>query len=197
METTFIVYEIVNLVNGKKYVGCSADYKSRWKHHKHLLRLNNHANTYLQQSWNKYSENNFEFNILFQFDSETEMFDKEHELITLNRADCYNLSEGGKGGSKGTKWSIESRNKLSESKKKTAKLVMTDEVKKRISESKKGSVMPDNTKQALLKSKQKPVSMYSIRYPSIKDASIALNITNSKAWRMVYDVKFKECYLCK
>ena len=197
MDNKFIVYEILNTSSNKRYIGCSSDVSARWVHHKHCLKLNKHNNSYLQSAWNKYGEDSFIFTILYNFDSKELMFNKEKELIELDVSKFYNLSAGGKGGTNGTKWSEQSKAKLSATKKLTAKKVMTQEVKDRISQSKKGSKMNMNTKLALLKAKQKKCSVYSIEYNSIKEAAISNNITLSKMRRMILNPKIKECYLCK
>ncbi len=195
MDNKFIVYEILNTSTNKRYIGCSSDIKNRWNHHRHCLRLNKHGNSYLQRAWNKYGENIFIFTILYSFNSEELMFHKEKELIELDANNFYNLSAGGIGGSSGHKWSEKSRAKLSATKKLTAKKVMTQEVKDRISESRKGTKMHKNTKTALLKAKQKKCSVYSIEYDSIKEAAISNNITSSKMRRMILNPNIKECYL--
>ena len=66
-DTTKIsgVYKIVNKINGKYYVGSSNDIiKTRWKKHRYMLRKNKHSNPKLQNAWNKYGEENFEFIIV-------------------------------------------------------------------------------------------------------------------------------------
>lgn len=195
MDNKFTVYEILNTSSNKRYIGCSSDVDARWNYHKHCLRLNKHGNNYLQHAWNKYGEDSFIFTILYNFDSKELMFNKEKELIELDANNFYNLSAGGRGGSSGFKWSDKSKAKLSTTKKLTAKKVMTQEVKDRISQSKKGHKMHMKTKIALLKSKQKKCSVYSIEYDSIKEAAISNNISLSKMRRMILNPKIKECFL--
>jgi len=57
------IYKIINKVNGKYYIGSSNDIKGRWSEHKNDLKANRHDNDYLQKSWNKYGEENFEFEV--------------------------------------------------------------------------------------------------------------------------------------
>lgn len=59
------VYKILNIVNNKFYIGSSSkSIENRWNIHRWHLRLNNHHNSKLQNSWNKYGEQVFEFSIL-------------------------------------------------------------------------------------------------------------------------------------
>lgn len=58
------VYKILNKVNFKFYIGSSVDIYKRWETHRLGLNSNSHQNEYLQNSWNKYKEENFEFLIL-------------------------------------------------------------------------------------------------------------------------------------
>ena len=59
------VYIIVNIINKKVYVGSTTDsFKNRWKNHRKLLKKGIHPNNYLQNSWNKYTENMFVFSII-------------------------------------------------------------------------------------------------------------------------------------
>ena len=58
------VYCIINILDNKKYIGSSKNIYSRWFKHKANLRGNYHPNSYLQNAWNKYGEENFHFIIL-------------------------------------------------------------------------------------------------------------------------------------
>lgn len=59
------VYEILCIPTGKKYIGSTTQsFRKRLNHHICLLRLNKHKNKYLQNSFNKYGEENFKINIL-------------------------------------------------------------------------------------------------------------------------------------
>lgn len=55
------VYFIINLINGKYYVGSAVNLLSRWRIHSSMLNRNKHDNSYLQNAWNKYGEEAFEF----------------------------------------------------------------------------------------------------------------------------------------
>lgn len=59
------VYQIRNLVTGQMYVGSTKkSFKHRLACHLRKLRNNKHVSLYLQNSWNKYGEENFVFEIV-------------------------------------------------------------------------------------------------------------------------------------
>lgn len=109
------IYCIENLVNGKKYIGQSVNIDARWAKHKSELNDNKHFNDYLQKSWNKYGQDNFNFYVL-EFCNIEQLDEREIYYInfykTLNRDKGYNLMSGG---TFGRKYSIESREKMSQS----------------------------------------------------------------------------------
>ena len=95
------IYKIINIINNKIYIGQSVDIKRRWNDHKSELRRNSHHNIYLQQSWNKYGEENFKFEVIefnksFTTDDLNELeiyyIDK---LKTCDNNFGYNLTQGG------------------------------------------------------------------------------------------------------
>lgn len=76
------IYCIVNTSNNYLYLGSTKNFWNRWREHYYQLRKGTHHSSYLQNSWNKYKESNFEFRIL-------EICDKK-ELLDLE--DMYLLS---------------------------------------------------------------------------------------------------------
>lgn len=113
MNIIYYVYKIENLCNNKKYIGCSKHGKTRFKQHRSLLNKNKHKNQYLQNSWNKYGEDNFDFIIVSEHTSEKDMLLKEIELI-MECNDCYNIAEGGLGGDTTKNYTTEQKKSLSE-----------------------------------------------------------------------------------
>lgn len=101
------IYEIINKVNGHKYIGQSRNIYQRINEHKSLLKNQKHLYkngepTLLQRAWNKYGEENFEFKIL-QLCHSNKLNEREKYWINYyntNRADGgdgYNLNNGGGG----------------------------------------------------------------------------------------------------
>ena len=58
------VYAIINKTNNKFYIGSSIGIQTRWWNHLVDLRQNKHENSHLQNSFNKYGEENFCFQII-------------------------------------------------------------------------------------------------------------------------------------
>jgi len=60
------IYEIKNIKNNNIYIGSTNNFKKRFLNHRLDLRKNKHHSKHLQNAWNKYGEENFEFNILLK-----------------------------------------------------------------------------------------------------------------------------------
>jgi len=90
------IYKIVNKINGKYYVGSSADILSpnigRWYKHKWMLKNNNHDNIHLQRAWNKYGGDSFEFKIV-EYIEPAKLIGEEQKYLDdakLNKNAVYN-----------------------------------------------------------------------------------------------------------
>ncbi len=59
------IYQIRNLINNKIYIGSASYFNSRFARHRFDLKNNRHHSIVLQRAWNKYSEQNFVFEVLF------------------------------------------------------------------------------------------------------------------------------------
>ena len=94
------IYGIRNKINNHVYIGkTSMNFGDRWDSHKSLLRNNKHFNNYLQNAWNKYGENNFEFIVVEECSNE-QINERERYYIKLYRDQglSYNIADGGEGG---------------------------------------------------------------------------------------------------
>lgn len=63
------VYAIVHRDSGRAYVGSTTrTFEKRWRHHKLLLNSNRHHSRFLQNTWNKYGAESFDFRVLLACD---------------------------------------------------------------------------------------------------------------------------------
>lgn len=87
------IYSITNNVSGKRYIGQTTNYRVRKSKHFTQLRNNCHYNSHLQNSWNKYKESNFSFELLEECE-DFQLYLKEGYWIqyynTLNSTFGYN-----------------------------------------------------------------------------------------------------------
>jgi hypothetical protein len=137
----YTIYQTTNKNNGKIYIG---------KH-----QTENPNDSYLgsgislRNAIKKYGIENFEKIILFDFDTEQEMNNKEREIITeefVKRKDTYNKGVGGEGGPhfRGKKHSLESRQKMGIPGRK-----FSQEVRQKISEANKKRNVSEETRKKL------------------------------------------------
>lgn len=141
------IYTITNKINGKFYLGKTNNFLYRMSKHKYTLRNKIHINEHLQRAWDKYGEENFEFEILEEYDVE-HLVSMEHywcnllDAFNYNRA--YNIRPTHPFG-KATN-SIEMREKV---KKALTGKKLSDEHKLKLSLAKKGKKLSDETKQKM------------------------------------------------
>lgn len=95
------IYIITNKVNKNSYIGKAKNIQNRFDRHLKSLRTDKHYNKHLQNSFNKYGETNFVFDVLEQC-CEEELNDREKYWIKYYRENniCYlfNITDGGDGG---------------------------------------------------------------------------------------------------
>lgn len=94
------IYIIKNKINGKFYVGSASNVTRRWQGHKYTLNRNINPCTRLQNAWNKYGENNFEFILLEKIEfttnnkEEIKIILEEREQLYLDSLDAVNKDKG-------------------------------------------------------------------------------------------------------
>ena len=89
-EQPSCVYQIINLINNKVYIGETTRGELRWEQHLRGLRGNYHPNSLLQEDFNKYGEEAFEWSILKEFEDE----DKNNLLLEEARTIQQHINEG-------------------------------------------------------------------------------------------------------
>ena len=97
MRKTMGIYAIVNKINGKKYIGSSSNIKKRINKHFYLLKSNKHFSHHLQNSWNKYGPENFDWHIVCAVDDVNCLLDVEQKYLddmqVWEREYGYNVSK--------------------------------------------------------------------------------------------------------
>lgn len=114
------IYRIVNLINGKLYIGSTASeggFKKRWSYHLDGLRHNKHHSIHLQRAWNKYGEQSFVFEIIEIIEDLSIILKREQyyldSLKSWDRKIGYNICIIA-GSSLGVKKTVEEKLKQSE-----------------------------------------------------------------------------------
>ena len=83
------IYMIINIENGNKYIGSSKSIKERLQNHIWHLNKGTHNNGHLQNAWNKYGYQKFDYGILCICD-EKDRFEKEQYFINIFNPE-YNI----------------------------------------------------------------------------------------------------------
>lgn len=108
------IYAIVNLSNGKRYVGSSADIQKRWRVHRRDLKNSNHHSVKLQRAFEKYGAENLDFQILEHVPDKAQLEVREQYWIDFYQASTrmgYNLCPVA-GNCSGLKASEETKQKM-------------------------------------------------------------------------------------
>lgn len=164
------VYQIKNIMNNKIYIGSSFDVFERLLTHIRKLKNNKHTNKHLQNAWNKYGFNNFEFEILEKCETNKDIL-LQKEQIYLNLFKSWDRTIG------------YNRNKIANSSLGIKRSIETIEKMKKVGLGKepwnKGQTTCNETriKQSLKKNKFKksieridPITGEIKEYQSLKDA---------------------------
>lgn len=190
------VYKITNLINNKIYVGSSNDLNYRKSMHFSKLKHNNHINKHLQNSFNKYGRENFIFEIIEECE-ECEEYENIKELL-LNKEQYYidtltpqyNIlviagSSLGYNHSEETKIKISNSTKGKEKSKEHRESMKGCQIGKIVSEETKQK-LKDYAKVRPTPSRQVKVIVNDIIYNTLKEATIANNLTRGQ---MQYRIK--------
>lgn len=89
------VYQIVNTVNGKRYVGSTIDFYRRQYNHFHDLRKGRHHSKSLQDDYNRYGEEAFAVRIIELVENHENLFDREQHYIDAFKPEYNVMMEAG------------------------------------------------------------------------------------------------------
>jgi len=91
------IYQIQNKINNKIYIGSAIDIYNRLHKHVSDLKKNKHHSIHLQRAWNKYGENNFDFNIVENVDNKELLIEREQYWFDIlkpyKKQIGYNISK--------------------------------------------------------------------------------------------------------
>jgi group I intron endonuclease len=140
------IYSITCKINNRKYIGQSKDIAGRWKQHLYQLRRGTHHTKSLQEDWNKYSYEDFVFQVEL-ICTKKYLSEKEIEIWDKYK-DNYN---GRPSGHVYPDHTEETKQRISKTKTGKKRGPMSEETKRKISESKKGTKTSVETKKKLSK----------------------------------------------
>lgn len=117
IDKTFGVYSIKCTIDSKLYIGStSKTFSYRWRQWKYHLRKGSASNKHLQNAWNKYGEDAFEFSVLEVIEDKEIVLEREQYYIDLrNVTDTdigYNVNKNASSHRLGSKQSEETKEKL-------------------------------------------------------------------------------------
>lgn len=109
------VYQILNKINGKRYIGSAVNFMKRWSDHRTHLIKNIHPNGYLQKSVNKYGIDSFNFEIVEKVTDLTQLLQREQYWMDYYKSSDdlfgYNIRLNAQN-NKGLKHSDETKQKM-------------------------------------------------------------------------------------
>ena len=149
MQLNSGIYKITNIVTNDCYIGSALNLRKRKSKHFSDLKLNKHFATYLQNSYNKYGIDSFQFEILVKCPKEYLIKLEQWFLDNLNPSfNTRKISEN----SLGVKYSEEAKQKISKIHKGKK---LSEDTKYKISEANKGRVFSEEHKLKLSQSSNK------------------------------------------
>ncbi len=167
------IYKIVNTINGHKYVGSAVDMKKRWKRHLYELEASKHHSPKLQNAWNKYGEDAFEFSVIEECERARKVLlgREQYWMDTLESygPSGYNIAKHAANPMLGRAHTTETREKMSDAQKgkiiseetraklSAAATNSSPETRKKISDARKGKKASAQTRAKMsVSAKNKP-----------------------------------------
>lgn len=198
------VYLISNNVNGKCYVGSTVHLDQRRREHFSRLANNKHINTHLQNAYNKYGREAFDFEILETIDIDDNIKDKllkREQFWIDNLKPEYNILLVA-GSNLGYRHTEETKKKISES---TTGVKKSEEHAKHIREGQSGRVLTEEHKAKLSEAarhRKSPsnhaiISIDGVIYNSLKEASEATGVKYNTIQKRLKNPNFSNYYYVK
>lgn len=133
------VYQIVNTVNQKRYIGCSVNIQQRCRKHREKLTKNTHENAHLQAAWNKYGKVAFTFEVIEYCEDEIILMREDYWAkltMVTNDEYGYNIrhtdpSGKAKMSEESIKRGVESRRKIGTKMSDEGKIAISEKIKER------------------------------------------------------------------
>lgn len=198
------VYLISNNVNGKCYVGSTVHLDQRRMEHFSRLANNKHINAHLQNAYNKYGREAFDFEILETIDIDDNIKDKllkREQFWIDNLKPEYNVLLVA-GSNLGYHHTEETKKKISES---TTGVKKSEEHAKHIREGQSGRVLTEEHKAKLSEAarhRKSPsnhaiISIDGVIYNSLKEASEATGVKYNTIQKRLKNPNFSNYYYVK
>ena len=135
------IYYILNTVTGCRYVGSAINVQRRFTTHRKQLTLRKHHSAKLQNAWNKYGSDAFEFVMIESVSDKANLICREQHWIDAHSAASrtgYNISPRA-GSTLGTKRTAEAKAKMSKA---WEGRIVSEETKQKLSLASKGKSRP-------------------------------------------------------
>ena len=105
------IYKILNIITKDYYLGSSSNIQKRAYRHRNELASNTCPNSHLQNAWNKYGADNFEFSTILLCDVEHKLY-FEQGFIDLFKP-AYNKAQNATASFQGLHHTEETKRKMS------------------------------------------------------------------------------------
>lgn len=149
------IYCITNKYSGKQYIGSTSCFERRWKEHRRKLRADKHHCRHLQNAWNLYGQDAFEFAVVEVVEDLNDLISREQFWLD-NHAPEYNINPNA-ANALGRKTSDETKEKLRRAKTGTTHSEETKELLRSLSSGRKHTEeAKEKIRQAHLGRKQSP-----------------------------------------
>lgn len=190
------IYQIVNTITQRRYVGYASNMRQRLKGHYHELARFKHKNEYLQRSWQKYGESCFSISVLQECEKDKLCFYEDYWIKTLkvcNRQYGYNIKDGNINGKAGQSEETKAKLRISNKNARPNK-----EAREKANLYWKNNPMTDEHKEKLKKSRSH------INWKELyrtKRGKRVIDISNNKIYRSLAeaaeDINMTKYKLCK